>query len=102
MVDRDTLSIGTEFAGDPINGKRKGAAYATPGGMFLDNVAFDLFHDLVQAAAVCMDVQVDRFGQIQAEDTHDGFCVDDVSSGYQVEIMVEFADFVDEGFYFID
>ena len=60
MVDRDTLSIGTEFAGDPINGKRKGAAYATPGGLFLDNVAFDLFHDLVQAAAVCMDVQVDR------------------------------------------
>ena len=28
-----------------------------------------------------MDVQVDRFGKVEAEDSHDGFCVDYVSSG---------------------
>ena len=27
----------------------------------------------------CMDVQIDRLGQIQAEDTHNRFCVDDIS-----------------------
>ena len=33
-----------------------------------------------------MDVQVDGFGKIKAEDTHDGFCIDDISAGDQIEI----------------
>ena len=46
-----------------------------------------------------MDVQVDRFGKVEAEDSHDGFCVDYVSSGYQIEIKIEFGNVVDERFY---
>ena len=49
-----------------------------------------------------MDVQVDRFGKVEAEDSHDGFCVDHVSSGYQIEIKIEFGNVVDERFYFVD
>lgn len=49
-----------------------------------------------------MDVQVDRFGKVEAEDSHDGFCVDYVSSGYQIEIKIEFGNVVDERFYFVD
>mgnify|MGYP003193420209 CR=1 FL=1 len=36
-----------------------------------------------------MDVQVDRFGKVEAEDSHDGFCVDYVSSGYQIKIIIK-------------
>ena len=32
-----------------------------------------------------MDIQVDRLGKVQTENTHDRFCVDYVSSGYQIE-----------------
>lgn len=49
-----------------------------------------------------MDVQVDRFGKVEAEDSHNGFCVDYVSSGYQIEIKIEFGNVVDERFYFVD
>ena len=52
--------------------------------------------------AVSVDVQVDRFGKVEAEDSHDGFCVDYVSSGYQIEIKIEFGNVVDERFYFVD
>ena len=38
----------------------------------------------------------------RAEDSHDGFCVDYVSSGYQIEIKIEFGNVVDERFYFVD
>ena len=43
-----------------------------------------------------------RFGKVEAEDSHDGFCVDYVSSGYQIEIKIEFGNVVDERFYFVD
>ena len=39
-------------------------------------------HYVIQSSAVCVDVEVDRLGKIQAEDTHDGFCIDHISSGY--------------------
>ena len=52
--------------------------------------------------AVSVDVQVDRFGKVEAEDSHDGFCVDYVSSGYQIKIKIEFGNVVDERFYFVD
>ena len=39
-------------------------------------------HYVIQSSAVCVDVEVDPLGKIQAEDTHDGFCIDHLSSGY--------------------
>ncbi len=49
-----------------------------------------------------MDVQVDRLGKIQAEDTHDRFSINYVSAGYQVEIVIELSNVVYERFYLID
>ena len=49
-----------------------------------------------------MNVQIDRLGKIQAEDTHDGLCIDDVSSGYEVEIIVELGDVIYKRLYFVD
>ena len=50
----------------------------------------------------CMDVQIDRLGQIQAEDTHNGLCVDDVASGYQIEIYIKLCNIIYKGFHFLD
>lgn len=57
---------------------------------FLSNIQYGLvdcifgnnLHYVIQSSAICMDVEVDRLGKIQAEDTHDGFCIDHISSGY--------------------
>ena len=49
-----------------------------------------------------MNIQIDRFGQVQTENTHDRFCVDDISSGYKIEIVVKFCDLIYERFHFID
>ena len=56
----------------------------------------------IKGAAFSVDVQVDRFGKIKAEDTHDRFCIDHISSGYKVEITVKFADFINKSFNFIN
>ena len=77
---------------------------------FLSNIQYRLvdcifgnnLHYVIQSSAICMDVEVDRLGKIQAEDTHDGFCVDDVTAGYQVKIIVKLRDVGYEGFHFID
>ena len=50
---------------------------------FLSNIQYRLvdcifgnnLHYVIQSSAICMDVEVDRLGKIQAEDTHDGFCI---------------------------
>ena len=49
-----------------------------------------------------MDVQVDRLGQIKAEDAHDGLSVDNVSSGYQIEVVIKLRNIIYERFYLID
>ena len=49
-----------------------------------------------------MDIQIDRLGKIQAEDTHDGFCVDDVSAGNKVEIGIKLGKVIYKRFHFID
>jgi len=36
-----------------------------------------------------MDGQVDGLGKIQAENAHDGLCIDNITSGSQIEIVVE-------------
>ena len=77
---------------------------------FLSNIQYRLvdcifgnnLHYVIQSSAICMDVEVDRLGKIQAEDTHDGFCIDHISSGYQIKIAVEFTDFVHKCLHFIN
>ena len=49
-----------------------------------------------------MDVQIDRLGQIQAEDTHNRFCVDDISAGNQIKINIELSSIVYERFNLIN
>ena len=75
----------------------------------MNRIQIELFDDVsikcsknIINIAVSVDVQVDRFGKVEAEDSHDGFCVDYVSSGYQIEIKIEFGNVVDERFYFVD
>ena len=67
----------------------------------LDRVSRKHFHDLVDVV-LSMDVQVDRFGKIQTEDTHDRFGIDHISSGHEIEIVAEFCDIVYERFYLIN
>ena len=71
---------------------------------FLSNIQYRLvdcifgnnLHYVIQSSAICMDVEVDRLGKIQAEDTHDGFCIDDISAGDQIEIIVKFGNVIYE------
>ena len=77
---------------------------------FLSNIQYRLvdcifgnnLHYVIQSSAVCMDVEVDRLGKIQAEDTHDGFCIDHIAAGHQIKITVELGDVVYKAFYFIN
>ena len=43
-----------------------------------------------------MDAKIDRLRKIQTEDTHDRFCIDDISAGYQIKIIIKFCDIVYE------
>ena len=69
--------------------------------LLFDDVRGQGLQDLVNAG-LGMDIQVDGLGQIQAEDTHDGFCIDHVSAGYQVEVTVKLRQIIHEGFYLVD
>ena len=66
---------------------------------FLSNIQYRLvdcifgnnLHYIIQSSAICMDVEVDRLGKIQAEDTHDGFCIDHISkSKSQSNLLISF------------
>ena len=59
-------------------------------------------HYVIQSSAVCVDVEVDWLGEIQAEDTHDGLCINYVSAGYKIEIIIELSNIVYERFYLIN
>lgn len=49
-----------------------------------------------------MDIQVNRLGQIEAEDAHDGLGVDHISAGYQIKSTSNLVRSLTERFYFID
>ena len=49
------------------------------------------------SAILCMDIQINRLGKVQAEDTHDRLCINNVSAGYQVEVIIKFGDIVYKG-----
>ena len=53
-------------------------------------------------AVLGVDIQIDGLGEIQAEDTHDGLCVDHISAGNQVKVTIKFGNIVYKGFHFVD
>jgi hypothetical protein len=52
--------------------------------------------------SLCVNIQIDGLGQIQAENTHNGLGVDYVSAGYQIEVNVELGQVIYERLYFIN
>ena len=72
-----------------------------PTGLFADDIGLQDLKDLIQSS-VSMDVQVDGFGKIQAEDTHDGLGIDYVSAGYQIEICIKLCKIIYERLYLIN
>ena len=77
---------------------------------FLSNIQYRLvdcifgnnLHYVIQSSAICMDVEVDRLGKIQAEDAHDGFGIDHIAAGDQVEIGIKLRQVVYKRLNFID
>ena len=65
-------------------------------------IRFQCFHYIIQFFFACVDGEINGLGQVKAEDSHHGFGVNYISSGYQVKIIVEFGDIIDKRFYFID
>ena len=68
--------------------------------LLFNDELFDIGEESVSIVGV--GVQFNRFGNIQTEDTHDGFCIDDISSGYKIKVIVKLCDVVYERFNFVD
>ena len=81
--------------------------YEWPFGRLLPRI-WSLYHVRLQdfenlvSAALSVNVQVDGLGKIQAEDTHDGFCIDNVSAGYKIEIVIKLGNIVYKRLYLVD
>ena len=68
----------------------------------LNDIGFYNLHYSVQAASISVNVEIDRFGKIQTEDTHDRFRINDIATRYQIEIIIKFGDVIYKSFYFIN
>lgn len=53
-------------------------------------------------AVVVVNFDVDRFGQIQAENAHDRFGIDNIAAGRQIDIVGKIVDDPNEFFDIID
>ena len=72
-----------------------------PPRILFDDVGLEDFEDLVHI--VCgVDVQADGSGEIQRENAHDGLGIYDITSGDEIEIVVELGDVIDERLDLID
>jgi hypothetical protein len=49
-----------------------------------------------------MNVEINRLGEIQAEDAHNRFRVNDISAGNEIKVIFELGDVIHERFNFID
>ena len=65
---------------------------------------YDVALDIVKesTAVIAMDVQCKLLGEVEAEDTHDGLCIDSVSAGNDVYVIVALCYDVYEVLYVID
>ncbi len=76
--------------------------YACHARRLFTDISLQRFKDRVDHCGVGVDVKVDRLGEIQAEDTHDGFGVNHISAGYQIEVIIEFGDIIYKRFYLVN
>ena len=67
----------------------------------LNQIRLQNRHNLINVV-FGMNVQVNRLGQIQREDAHDGLCIDDISSGHQIEIIIELGNVVYKGLHLVN
>ena len=70
-------------------------------GTSFDDIGLKDLENLVHVFSV-LDVQVDGLGEIQGENTHDGLGIYDITSGDEIEIVVELGDVIDERLDLID
>ena len=70
--------------------------------LLLNDVWFQYGENGVKIIPVGMDVQINGLGKIQAEDTHDGLCINDIAAGNEIEIKRETVDGIYKSFYFVD
>ena len=49
-----------------------------------------------------MNRQFDRLGQIETEDAHDRFGVNDISSGNKIKVKIKLSDRIHKGFYLVN
>ena len=54
--------------------------------LLLNDILLDSLEEI--SAVVAMDIQGQLLGEVEAEDTHDGLCVDSVSAGYDVYVIL--------------
>ena len=79
-----------------------------PGPSRPKGAAASLFHKIGGQGRLRLGVQLlvgpqlHGLGQVQAEDAHNGLCVDNISSGYQIKVAVKFGQCIHERFYFIN
>ena len=69
--------------------------------MSLDDVGFKCLEDRVQIFS-SMNIEADRTGKIKREDTHDRFCVDDITSRDEIKIIIKFGEVIHKGFDLVD
>ena len=83
---------------------RKGVCVRPPGrrGILFDDIGLHHSQDLLQIITVGMDIKIDRFGQVEREDTHDGLGVDNVTAGDQIEILIKTIDINDKMLNLVD
>ena len=58
-----------------------------------DHVGLENLKDLIQIL-FRMNAEIDRLGEIEAEDAHDGLRVDDISAGDKIEVVIKLCDVV--------
>ena len=59
----------------------------------LDHIRLQNFQYFIHAI-FRMDIQINGLGEIQAEDSHNGFGIDHIPAGHQIKIVVKFCDIV--------
>ena len=70
--------------------------------LFSDFVYGERLENFFKIRTFCMNVQVDRLGKVEAEDSHNGLCVNYITAGYQIEIIGEAVNIIDKLLYFVD
>ena len=66
-----------------------------------DDIRLESIENLI-GAFLGVDVELNGLAQVKGKDSHDGLCVDHITAGYQVEVIVKTANIIDEGLNFID